>query len=153
VRHLLAIAALLPAAALAAGGVVGPETCKACHPAAYASWREGPHARALETLPERSRGDARCLGCHSPQVEAGLSAVTCEACHGPGRLYAARYVMRDLELARAVGLLVPGEKTCLGCHTDSTPSLKKFDVRQKLKLIAHPDRPRGAVPASATPAR
>jgi len=153
VRHLLAIAALLPAAALASGGVVGPETCKACHPAAYASWREGPHARALETLPERSRGDARCLGCHSPQVEAGLSAVTCEACHGPGRLYAARYVMRDLELARAVGLLVPGEKTCLGCHTDSTPSLKKFDVKQKLKLIAHPDRPRGAVPPNAAPAR
>jgi hypothetical protein len=153
VRHLLAIAALVPAAALASGGLVGPETCKACHPAAWAAWREGPHARALESLPERSRGDARCLGCHSPAAGDGLSGVTCEACHGPGRLYAARYVMRDPELARAVGLLEPGEKTCLACHTESTPSLRKFDVPQKLKLIAHPDRPAGTSPPAAAPAR
>jgi formate-dependent nitrite reductase cytochrome c552 subunit len=104
-------------------------------------------------LPERSRDDARCRGCHSPDADAGLAGVTCEACHGPGRLYAARYVMRDLELARAVGLLEPGEKTCLSCHTESTPSLKKFDVKQKLKLMAHPDRPRGTPPQAAAPAK
>jgi len=150
VRHLLAIAALLPAAAQAQA-VVGPETCKACHPAAYAAWRESPHARAVESLPERSRSDARCLGCHSPGSGAGLTGVTCEACHGPGRLYAARYVMRDAELARAVGLVEPGEKTCLGCHTDSTPSLHKFDFKRKLPLIAHPDLPRSRPPAAAPP--
>jgi hypothetical protein len=46
--------------------------------------------------------------------------------------------MRDAELARAVGLADPGERTCLGCHTESTPSLGKFDFSRKVKLIAHP---------------
>lgn len=146
-RHLLAIAALAPALALA-GDLVGPETCKACHPAAYAAWREGPHARALESLPERSRADGRCLSCHAPAAEAGLSGVGCEACHGPGRLYAARHVMRDPELARALGLVIPGEKGCLACHGESTPSLRRFDFSRKVQLIWHGE-PR---PAQATPA-
>jgi hypothetical protein len=149
VRHLLALAALVPALALA-GELVGPETCKACHPAAYAAWREGPHARALESLPERSRADRRCLSCHAPAAEAGLAGVGCEACHGPGRLYAARYVMRDAELARALGLVVPGEKACLACHGESAPSLQRFDYARKVKLIRHGE-PRAATGAAAVP--
>ena len=47
--------------------------------------------------------------------------------------------MRDAELARAVGLLEPGEKTCAACHTDSTPSLVKFEYERKLPLIRHWD--------------
>lgn len=147
-RHLLAIAALAPALALA-GDLVGPETCKACHPAAYAAWRDGPHARALEALPERSRADQRCLSCHAPAAEAGQAGVGCEACHGPGRLYAARYVMRDAELARALGLVPPGEKTCLGCHGESTPSLGRFDYARKLKLIWHGEPKAAAAPGPA----
>ena len=132
---LLALALALPGRA-AAGDLVGPETCKACHPGAYAAWREGPHARALESLPERSRGDQRCLSCHAPAAEAGQAGVGCEACHGPGRAYAARYVMRD---------------ACLGCHTETTPGLRRFDYQQKVKLIAHPDRPGGSAAAAAQP--
>lgn len=120
---------------------MGAEACKACHPSAYAAWRASPHARALESLPERSRGDARCLGCHAPDVEDGLAGVSCEACHGPGRIYSARHVMRDPELARAVGLLDPGEKTCLACHTESTPSLERFEFARKVALIAHGKEP------------
>jgi hypothetical protein len=151
VRHLLAIAALAAAPALAgAADLVGPETCKACHPAAYAAWREGPHARALEGLPERSRTDRRCLSCHAPAAEAGQAGVGCEACHGPGRHYAARYVMRDAELARALGLVIPGEKGCLACHGESTPSLQKFDFSRKVKLIRHGE-PQGPA-AAAGPA-
>jgi hypothetical protein len=152
--RLLALLAALPALA-AAQGMVGPETCRACHPAAHAAWREGPHARAYDILPERSRKDARCLGCHSPQSAQGLSGVTCEACHGPGAVYSARHVMRDAELARAVGLVDPDEKTCLACHTESTPSLERFDYAKKRKLIAHPDLPPQAppeLPARARPA-
>jgi hypothetical protein len=158
-RPLALLAVLLPAAA-AARDLVGPETCKACHPGAYAAWREGPHARAYDILPERSRKDERCLGCHAPDSEGGLSGVTCEACHGPGAFYAARYVMRDAELARAVGLVDPGEKTCLACHTESTPSLERFVYEKKVRLIAHPDAPPPAAapppataPAPATPQR
>jgi formate-dependent nitrite reductase cytochrome c552 subunit len=120
---------------------VGPETCKACHPAAYETWRASPHARARESLPERSRNDKRCLSCHAPDLEDGLAGVSCEACHGPGRAYSAPYVMRDPELARAV------ERACAGCHTDSTPSLVKFEYARKLPLIKHWDDPPAAPPA------
>ena len=73
-------------AARSAGGgdQVGPETCKACHAAAYEAWRTGPHARSLEGLPAESREDPRCLSCHAPDADEGLPAITCEACHGPG---------------------------------------------------------------------
>ncbi len=141
-RHFapLVAAALLfaaPLAAFAAGDKVGPETCKACHPQAYARWRAGPHARARDALPEKNKSDPRCLSCHAPNLEDGLAGVSCETWPGPGRVYSATYVMRDAELARAVGLVDVNEKTCTGCHTDSTPSLERFDYRRKLDLIEH----------------
>jgi len=143
VPRALAVACLLAGAAPSAraGDTVGPETCKACHPAAYEAWKNGPHARARDSLTGRSRDDARCLSCHAPQLEDGLSGVTCEACHGGGGRYSARYVMKDPELARAVGLVDPTEKTCLACHTDSTPSLTRFEYAKKLPLIRHWDEP------------
>ncbi len=134
----------------AAGARVGPETCKACHAAAYDVWRNGPHARAFEGLPAQSRKDPRCLSCHSPDADAGLAGVSCESCHGPGRLYAAPYVMRDAELSRALGLQDPGEKTCVACHTDSTPSLVKFEYGRKLALMRHGKEP---PPQPAAPPR
>ncbi len=132
-----ALAALAPAQVASAADNIGAETCKACHRAAYDAWRASPHARARESLPERNRNDKRCLSCHAPALEDGVTGVSCEACHGPGRLYAARYVMRDAELARALGLAAPGEKTCAGCHTESTPSLVRFEYGRKLPLIRH----------------
>jgi hypothetical protein len=167
----LILAALAPAAAAAvdpqpaapgaarmstaAGAThVGPETCKACHPAAYEIWRAGPHARALDALPAQSRKDPRCLSCHSPDAGEGLAGITCEACHGPGRLYAAPYVMRDPELARLVGLTDVGEKSCLACHGESAPSLVRFAYVKKLPVIDHWTRERAAAgaPAERAPA-
>jgi len=162
----LLLVALLPAAALAAatemrsapglaphgsGTNVGPETCKACHPAAYEIWRAGPHARALDGLPAQSRKDPRCIACHGPDADEGLAGVTCEACHGPGRAYSAPYVMRDPELARLVGLTDPREQTCLGCHGEATPSLVRFDYAKKLPRIDHWTRERQARAAAAAP--
>ncbi len=136
----------------AAGARVGPETCKACHPAAYDVWRMGPHARAFDALPEQHRRDPRCLSCHSPDAEEGLSGISCEACHGPGQLYSAPYVMRDPELARLVGLVDPGEKACLSCHGESTPSLVRFEYAKKLPLIDHWTKERAAAREAAAPA-
>jgi hypothetical protein len=137
----LALLLLLAAPALARGAaafpLVGPETCKACHPAAYEAWQKGPHARAQDGLPERSRRDRRCLSCHAPLADEGYAGVGCESCHGPGGAYSARYVMRDAELARAVGLAEPGERGCGACHNDSTPSLTRFEYGRKLPLIEH----------------
>lgn len=134
---LLAIAPALAGAALTNAPAVGPETCKACHAAAYEAWRTSPHARAFDSLPEKSRKDKRCLSCHAPLFEDGFAGVGCETCHGEGGAYSARYVMRDPELARAVGLVDPGAKTCSACHNESTPSLSKFEYGRKLPLIEH----------------
>jgi hypothetical protein len=49
--------------------------------------------------------------------------------------------MRDPELARAVGLVEPSERVCAGCHTESTPSLVRFEYARKLPLIRHWDDP------------
>jgi Cytochrome c554 and c-prime len=150
-------AAVLPAVAAYAQGYIGAETCKACHPAAYEAWRDGPHAHALDRLPAASQKDARCTSCHAPAADQGAQGVTCETCHGQGRLYAQSYVMRDRELARAVGLVDPGERTCTACHTESTPSLRPFRHAEKLPLIQHwgaPAQPRAAAPgADAAPRR
>lgn len=153
-----ALLLVLPVAALAGGDRVGPEACKACHPAAYEAWRAGPHARAEERLAAASRADERCRSCHAPDAGDGLAGVSCEACHGPGRLYAARHVMRDPELARAVGLTDPGERSCLACHTASAPSLVPFQHARKLPLIDHwtaerATRARASGAAPATPSR
>ena len=140
-RSLLFLLVLLPGVATPAD-TIGAETCKACHPLAYEAWRYGPHARAIDSLPEARRKDARCTTCHAPDLEKGLSGVSCETCHGAGRVYAQAYVMRDPELARAVGLVDPGERTCAACHTESTPSLDRFEYAKKLSLILHGgDRP------------
>ena len=133
------------------GAKVGPETCKACHPAAYEVWKNGPHARSLDGLPALNRKDPRCLSCHSPDADDGLIAVSCESCHGPGRVYSAPYVMRDAELARALGLVDPGEKSCLACHGESAPSLIKFEYTRKLPLIDHWTRERAAQAAASRP--
>ena len=148
-RRILALAATLPLAA-AAAEPVGAETCKACHPVAWEIWRAGPHARARESLPERNRADSRCVGCHAP-VERS-AGVTCEACHGNGQLYARRYVMRDRELAEALGLVAaPAERSCLACHDESAPSLGRFDPARKLPLVRHGEADREARRAAAQP--
>lgn len=137
-RSVLLLLLLTVAPGVAApADVVGAETCKSCHPLAYEAWRYGPHARGVEALPEARRKDARCTSCHAPDVDKGLAGVSCETCHGPGRLYSPSYVMRDPELARAVGLVDPGERTCAVCHTESTPSLTRFEYAKKLPLVAH----------------
>jgi hypothetical protein len=149
--RLLALALLAAPAAPRAHDPIGAETCKACHPAAYEIWRESAHARAHASLPERQRSDARCTGCHDPLGERG-SGVSCEACHGNGQLYARRYVMRDRELARALGLVtVPAERSCLACHGESAPSLTRFDYARKLPLIRHGEADRAARGAAGQP--
>lgn len=117
---------------------LGPESCQGCHPEAYATWKRSPHARAKESLQGKSQTDARCLSCHSPiETEQRVAAVTCETCHGGGQYYATRYVMKDSELARLVGLVDPTEKQCRSCHDSSSPSLRPFDFAAALKALDH----------------
>jgi hypothetical protein len=117
---------------------LGAESCQACHPDAWAAWQASAHARSRDVLSAQQQKDARCLSCHSPnQVDQRAAHVTCETCHGGGQYYSARYVMKDGELARLAGLVDPGEKACRTCHDGSSPSLKPFDFKEKLKAIDH----------------
>ncbi|MHB1845099.1 MAG: multiheme c-type cytochrome [Deltaproteobacteria bacterium] len=141
----------LSANALAADWV-GVQTCKACHPQAAAVWEAGPHARAASSLTDAQRQDASCTRCHAPDLplepaaqQAGArpptpeqrAGITCESCHGAGQYYSPGYVMRDAELARAVGLVDPSERSCRACHTAGAPGLSSFDFAAKVKLIDH----------------
>jgi hypothetical protein len=146
---LLLAASLLPAGPARPAEPVGVETCKACHPGAWEAWRESAHARAWQSLPERSRNDPRCTTCHAPEGSKGTAGVSCETCHGNGQLYSLPYVMRDRELARALGLLDVGERTCVRCHDESSPSLSRFDYARKLPLVQHGEADRQARRAAA----
>ncbi|MGC4113150.1 MAG: cytochrome c3 family protein [Myxococcales bacterium] len=132
----LAVALVLPAAARAADPI-GPENCKTCHPAAYEAWKDSQHSKGSSSLSAKQQKDARCLSCHSPDQAKGVPDVSCETCHGGGQFYSPRYVMKDQELSRAVGLLAPSEKMCLKCHDANAPSLAPFKFEEKLKLIDH----------------
>lgn len=119
---------------------IGAERCRACHAAEYAAMAKDPHAGAFEALGTKDRSDPRCLACHTlvpDDLSAGLLGVQCESCHGPGRHYSIDYVMRDAELAKLLSLAKVDEKTCLRCHTESSPSLSPFVVAEKMALIKH----------------
>jgi hypothetical protein len=133
---LVAALALSAAGPARAADPVGVEACRQCHPRAVAVWEAGPHARAERGLGTRPTEPA-CLVCHAPLRDARQVGVTCEACHGAGEHYAKSYVMRDRELARAVGLVMPGEKECRACHDAQSPSLAPFDFARAVKLTAH----------------
>lgn len=132
------VACLGAAGAARAYDYLGPESCQSCHPEAYQAWRGSAHARARDTLTTPQQKDARCLSCHSPsEAEQRVTNVSCEVCHGGGQYYTARYVMKDPELSRLVGLVDPSEKGCRTCHDASSPSLKPFDFPSRLKAIDH----------------
>lgn len=154
-RALVALLLSVPVLALAAD-FVGPESCKGCHPEAYAAWTQSKHARATDSLGEAQKKDARCLTCHAPdQAERAVAHVTCETCHGGGQYYVPGYVMKDAELSRLVGLVDPSEKGCRTCHDASSPSLTPFNFVEALKAIDHWSaeraRRQGAPRAEASP--
>ena len=76
-------------------GYQGDTVCATCHRQESLSWMLTHHAQAYYTLYQRNRAeDMQCVGCHVTGMgEPGgfvigdhrspMSAVTCEACHGP----------------------------------------------------------------------
>lgn len=140
-RLLVALVAVSPvflATSASAADFQGPESCQGCHPEAYNVWKQSKHARAFDTLSATQQKDARCISCHAPDLnDKGVSAVTCETCHGGGQYYSTNFVMKDEELVRLVGLIDPSEKQCRTCHDAASPSLEPFEFVEKLKLIDH----------------
>lgn len=119
-------------------GWIGADACGVCHAAEYADWLASPHAGAFEALAAAEQNDPRCLTCHSTGREPALRGVQCESCHGPGRDYWPGFVMRDRELAKALGMRKGGTiETCARCHQRDTPAIRPFHYKDALPLVNH----------------
>ena len=74
---------------------IGVDKCKMCHSGEHKGWSKTAHARAFDVLVNvQQEKNSACLPCHSTgfgkggftdeAATAGLKAVQCESCHGPG---------------------------------------------------------------------
>lgn len=102
-------------------GYSGGSACAACHQPATVKWRTTGHAAAYTTLVRKNRQfDFDCLPCHvtginsanAIQVQAlspDFRGVSCEACHGQGRLHAEN---------PEVKLKTVTEEVCRQCHVE-----------------------------------
>jgi hypothetical protein len=97
----------------------GAEKCKMCHKVQYASWENTKHAEATDVAKASTEREysADCLKCHATNASEDFPGVQCEACHGPGADYKKMSIMKDIEAAKANGLIIPTQETCNGCHT------------------------------------
>jgi hypothetical protein len=144
---ILGLAALFTGIALAGEEAkheyVGAKKCKMCHKkdGIYPAWEATGHAKAWDQLSDEDKKNKDCIGCHSSGVDKDgniLEGVQCEACHGPGSDYKKKSVMEDREKAIAAGLLIPDEKTCLGCHNDKIP--EKFRAKEAFDYAKMKDK-------------
>jgi len=134
--------------------------------AQYTVWEKSAHANAYTSLAsDESKAAAKKLGIDDPQksdkclschvtafpvmgdlenqkitLEEGVS---CESCHGPGSGYKSKKTMEGLTDGSiepaSVGLIMPDEKTCIGCHKEEgNPFYKEFNFDEMVKKIAHP---------------
>jgi hypothetical protein len=161
----LVVVFAVPAAA-ADYNYVGAKGCSMCHKAEakgaqYTQWQGTKHAHAYETLASaeaKEVGAAKgiddpqkspeCLKCHvtgygldASRFEPTYSqeeGVGCESCHGPGAAYKKITIMKDIEQAKASGLIIPNEETCKQCHNEESPTFKPFNYAERYAEIAHP---------------
>lgn len=131
----------------------------------YRIWSESLHAKAYETLAgdkakqygekrgiENPQTAPQCLKCHVTAygVDAQFlgpkykitDGVGCESCHGAGEEYSKLKTMKAVTAGTmdpaSVGLVIPDEKVCIGCHNEESPAFKGFDFEEFSKKIAHP---------------
>jgi hypothetical protein len=132
--------ATISARAYASPDLIGAERCGACHPREYQDWQKSGHALAFARLSKVQQRDSTCRSCHTMDPSSDdpqLAGVQCESCHGSGRMYAPRHVMRDKELAKLLGLTAVTEETCAPCHSKDTPSVRAFVFAEKVELVKH----------------
>ena len=114
----VAILSLCAVVASAAPTYIGAEKCKMCHRVEYDSWLTTKHAKATDDAKAATnmKFETACLTCHATNKDEAMAGVQCEACHGPGSDYKGLSIMKDLEKAKAAGLVIPTQDTCNRCH-------------------------------------
>jgi hypothetical protein len=112
---------------------VGADKCKMCHKVQYASWEGTKHAKATDAAKASTEREfsADCLKCHATNASEELAGVQCEACHGAGADFKKMSIMKDVEVAKANGLVIPTQATCDGCHTGEDHA-KKIVIADQL---------------------
>jgi hypothetical protein len=145
---------------------IGAEKCKLCHnkPATgdqYGKWLKDPHSQAIKTLSNQASldyakkngiadpaKDPKCLKCHSTYERAdaklrgtitAAEGVSCETCHGPGSSYKTPAIMKNVAMAKTLGMIVPDKQLCLQCHNKENPFFKEFNFETYSAKIAHPN--------------
>ena len=133
---------------------VGVAKCKACHLAEFKACEATKHAKAMASLKENEKKDAKCLACHTTGQGKGaaegaqLENVQCEACHGPGSDYKNPAIMNKAKwkanpdaqrkLAQDAGLITtPAKELCESCHNKKSPTFKGFDYAKDLPKVKH----------------
>lgn len=126
--------------AIANGPFAGSSACGGCHPAQMTQWSTTGHARAYVTLEKTNNAlDRSCFACHvtgahhpdgpkDPGAVAGLEAVGCEACHGPGKAHVGNpptVKMRTMDV-----------RICADCH-DGKQDGGRFDYGTYLPKVTH----------------
>jgi hypothetical protein len=133
----LVLFAVKPARAI---DYIGAEKCGACHQVEYQQWLTTGHANALVRLSKVQQKDGTCRACHTmspPSDDPALQGVQCESCHGAGKMYAPRYVMRDADLSKLLNLQGVSEEQCVSCHSKDTPSVREFSFDEAVALVRH----------------
>ena len=131
----------------------------------HAKWLAGAHSKAFGTLAsdqskaiakekgiEDPQAASECLRCHVTGHDVAAEflgakykkedGVGCESCHGAGGDYYKMKTMKALYAGEiepgTVGMVTPDEKVCASCHNEESPTYKKFEYAERLKVIAHP---------------
>jgi predicted CXXCH cytochrome family protein len=129
-----------PVSALTNSPFAGSSACTGCHAEQAAQWGGTAHPKAYRALQEVNRErDQECFSCHvtgalhpdgphDPGVVAGLEAVGCESCHGPGKAH--------LSNPAVVKMQEPTVAVCKGCH-DGAQDGGRFDEATYLPQVKH----------------
>ncbi len=134
---------------LTAHDYVGVKKCKACHNSKkkpemqqYKTWQAANHSKAFEVLSAEEQKNPECLKCHTTAYEITkgdpkFQGVQCEQCHGAGKKYKKKKIMKNRKLSKSKGLVFPTEKTCTECHNDSHEHHKPFNFKEFTDKIKH----------------
>ncbi len=152
------------AAAAADHGYVGTKKCAMCHKGpkhneVFETWKEAKHAKAFEVLADPRAAEVaaemgvegapqesgECLRCHTTGYGKGdlalkmlpADGVSCEACHGAGKDYAKKPIMKDLEKSVAKGLVEDPSTICVNCHDEKLAHVKEFVYEERWERISH----------------
>ncbi len=121
--------------------VLRASACEPCHANQVKIWRTSGHAKAYNTLVNKSKQyDPKCLACHTTRFEQPegftmkaqepeLMNVQCESCHG--------FAKGHLSEGKSIPTPKPGIDICLKCHTpDRSPNFEA-DFSKLVEKIKH----------------